>query len=278
MKSIIRWIGLCAMAFAGYPSWSQAPKPTAAPLSQAHLTTPILLAAQPTHRALTDAKSALSQGGIVKMENESVADFNAWLGTAMPSMEPAESAAMTERPSGGRRHKNEPPAKILAAHYAADGSLHSFQCNVASKSGDRANRIDPCATSFTDWSNAELGGVATYEIPGPEVLDWTAMGQITSVYIDDSGNQVENRIRPYRLNDLDSNYDWYMVLRDPVSTPKYSGCQPLAGACGWWTDKRDFQFALSPEVAGKPGFLLYDWSPKQDIGKEQGQLSLGLSL
>ncbi len=51
MKNIIRWIGLCAMAFAGYPTWSQAPRPIGSPVSPAALKTPILLAAQPTRQA-----------------------------------------------------------------------------------------------------------------------------------------------------------------------------------------------------------------------------------
>jgi hypothetical protein len=277
MKNIIRWIGLCAMAFAGYPTWSQAPRPIVAPVSTATLKTPVLLAAQPTRQALSDAKSVLFNGAIVKMENESATDFNAWLGTSVPSMAPKAASTIAEAAA----RKKPLKAKIVAARYAPDGTLHGYQCTVIPKTGHPAVELaspaaNPCEASFADWSKAESGNPSALDLPGPEIFDWTPMGQFSSVVINGDDNSFDNRLRIYRLNDMDATYDWYMVLRDPVSTPHYYHCVPSAH-CGWYTEKRDFQFSI-PAAELQSGVSLYDWSPKQPIGSSSGQLTLGLSL
>ncbi len=164
---------------------------------------------------------------------------------------------------------------VCARWDAARLSVHRASKDRALRRRTCVSAANPCEASFADWSKTEAGNPSALDLPGPEIFDWTPMGQFSSVVINGDENSFDNRLRIYRLNDMDATYDWYMVLRDPVSTPRYYHCVPSAH-CGWYTEKRDFQFSI-PAAELQSGVSLYDWSPKQPIGSSSGQLTLGLS-
>lgn len=239
----------------------------------------VVLPSEPSPEDLIGAKKALAEGSIVEMENEKVIDFNAWLDVAVPPPRPA-----TDRVSASKKEDQNsqgevlPVARIVAARIAPDGSLHSYTCQTSSRPSSESSGGKDCRSGFREWVQQEQTELKTLGFSTPDQTDWTAIAQITDAWKTDAGNFFDNRVRLYRLNESDPAADWYLIARDPVSAPNFYRCGTPGTACGWYTDKRDFQISLDSTLGSIAGISLYDWSPKQSIVNGQGQFSIGFSL
>ena len=233
----------------------------------------VFLNAQPSRQSLLEAKNALANGTIVEMKDERVVDFNAWLDVSIPP-------TRQNRP-GNDSFADLPMSRtapaVVAARIASDGALHSFTCTAEKRGLDQwATKRMNCDLAFENWATEEQTPSAT-AVPDPSLDSWTNIAQRSISRIDSEDNYFNDRIRLYRLNDIDPISDWYLVARDPVSAPDLKYCT-VAIRCGWYTKRRDFQISLTDANATNPQFLLYDWSPQQNIGGGQGSFSIGFAL
>ncbi len=258
---------LLALAFivALLPSWG------ANPADNVHRLLP-----HTTGAALAAVKQAFENGEIVEMAGNQ-ADFDSLLSIAIPDITPVASTTtfVVGKRSVSYTTQSTPRLQWEAARLAPDG-IHVYQCATSKLPAiPPTPNPETCATSLQKWIAQEQDAGAQV-LPEPEVADWTYLGQISLAYADDHLTW-DNRVRLFRLNDIDSQGDWYMIVRDPLSTPNYKGCVAF-GACGWFTKKRDFQISLDRSLLSNPQFKMYEWSPQQEIKSGTGELSLGFSL
>ena len=106
--------------------------------------------------------------------------------------------------------------------------------------------------------------------PTPPQAAWTELQQTTFSDSDGNANSFQNTVSIYRMNDTSLEFDWYMVLTDPESTPHYQGCNGFD--CGWWTNQRIFTMSTNPQA------VLIDHGPHNKITTSTASFSIGGSV
>ncbi len=220
-------------------------------------------------QTLANAKEAFRQGEIVRLVGGRPEDLQRLLGVAASGVDLA-------RLNGNQAAVGEPAIEyqVVAARATKSGALHEFLQIGAAATG--ANTAD--SEAFTDWAQneevlaaQEASGAGTE--PSPPAQAWTELQRMTVNERNVNGNVYQNSIAVYRLNDINPNADWYMVLTNPQSQPNYQGCHVFGtGNCGWWTHQRVFTMATTPEA------LLFDHGPLNTISSDSGYWTIGGSL
>ncbi len=231
----------------------------------------ITLVPNPAPQQLSSAKQALQNGQIVMMEGDDVVRFDGLLDVGLETEPQANATAF-----GGETPR---VLRVVAARLAGNGSLDSFECYAPRRYEEKASIGEDCNTAFQAWVNQEEQEASgTTGLPEPLAADWTQLGRPDIVYFDNNHNELDDYVRLYRLNDNDFQYDWYLVIRDPRSSPNYtSSCSFFKNNCGFVTQKRDFQTSLN-EYASNPGFSVYQWSPQNEIKYTNGTVDIGTAL
>ncbi len=80
--------------------------------------------------------------------------------------------------------------------------------------------------------NEDVSGASA---PDPFAGDWTELGRPDVDFFDRQGSRLSDRVRLYRVNDINFEHDWYMVVRDPLSVPNNkTRCRPaIPTFCGY---------------------------------------------
>ena len=221
-------------------------------------------------QTLANAKEAFRQGEIVRLVGGRSEDLQRLLGVAASGLDLAKL-------NGNQAAAGQPAIEyqVVAARAAKGGALHEFLQIGAAAAG--ANNAD--SEAFTSWArNEELlaaqeaSGASGAE-PSPPAQAWTELQQLTVNDPNLNGNVYQNSIAVYRLNDINPNSDWYMVLTNPQSQPNYQGCKTFGtGNCGWWTHQRVFTMATTPAA------ILSDHGPLNTISSDSGYWTIGGSL
>jgi hypothetical protein len=224
----------------------------------------------PGPQELSKAKAALAAGQVLMMEGHDAARFDSLLDVGLET-QPRAARSTAESPE---------ELQLMAVRLASNGSLHSYECYTPygyRDTGDLSGKN--CAAAFQEWLQQEED-VNSASTPEPFVTDWTELGRPDVDYFDRQGSRLSDRVRLYRVNDLNFEHDWYMVVRDPLSVPNNkTRCRPaIPTFCGYLNYIRDFQTSLDRTVVTNPGFTLYDWSPKTQIKTSSAELAVGFAL
>jgi hypothetical protein len=231
----------------------------------------ITLAEDPGPLELSTARQALANGQVILMEGPDVAKFNSLLNVGL---EVRQRGAVNASSLGVPEE-----LQLMAAKLAHNGSLHTYECSVPEGYGHaRHTQGQDCTAAFESWLQEERDDADSSALPDPLPADWTELGRPDVDYYDGAGNLLRDRVRLYRVNDNNFEYDWYLIVRDPLSAPNFhSGCGFLQ-SCGWLTYKRDFQISLDRALERNPGFSVYEWSPVNEIKNGSGEINIGTSL
>lgn len=231
----------------------------------------VTLSPNPSPEQLSAAKQALQHGQVVMMKGRDVVRFDGLLDVGL---EPESHATAAE--SEGN---NPEELRVMAARLAGNGSLDSFECYAPSHYNETANIGQDCQTAFQRWVTQEqLDATGISGLPEPLAADWTQLGRPDIVYFDNNHNELDDYVRLYRVNDNDFQYDWYLIIRDPRSSPNYtSECSFFKNNCGYVTQKRDFQTSLN-DYASNSSFSIYQWSPQNEIKYTNGSVDIGTAL
>lgn len=229
----------------------------------------VTLADPPTPDALVAARTALAQGAIVTMTGGDWASFDGFLGL-------------------GVRPQNEDPGvpellntlRIIAAHEGPENAIHEYECYSTPPTGVKTEQQyeEDCEAAFNRWVGEETASSTANAIPEPLEGDYTALLRIAIDTSWDYGTNYE-RIRTYRVNDIDPNRDWYLVVRDPATAPNFQGCtnSNILAACGWVTGIRDYQTSLFVYNPDNSKYKFFEAAPSGNLG-DAGTLSIGAGL
>jgi hypothetical protein len=215
--------------------------------------------ADPAGPSACAARAAFRQGAIVVLRGGPSAQLAAALG-----IEIAEPSASESRPGGD----SVPHAlEAVAAHQGAGGGLHLFH-GLAARPGQAEGPLQ-------DWmvqQRADADGLGDTPAPPPDA--WTELLTDESSSTDSHGNQATLVYGGYRLNDINTEHDWYMVTNRMTSRPGWQqNCDGDFVDCGWRAGPRTIGVrAASPDVT------LFDHGPGTTPSTETAELSIGASL
>jgi hypothetical protein len=234
----------------------------------------VVLPAHPTPAQLAAARNAFRAGHIVEMLDGTADDLNALLGLG------AGTVQGDEQPPGTSTH-SQARLKVIGVHATPNGSVRQFHglASGSAATGGRPQKDTVWQTPLKAWIAREQqrAGAPGDGLPQPSADAWTQLQELTFQQSDAQGNILQNTISVYRLNDIDTTHDWYMVLQDPTSEPNFSTtgstqCSFVNPTCGWWTGSRNFT------IQTNPSFVLFDHGPTQQITTSTGGFTIGAGL
>ncbi len=224
----------------------------------------------PDSMVLVAARKAFLQGDIVRIVGGRPEDLQRLLGIGGAILTPRSSAVASNRFDIQKQKASAPIYQIVAARSTRTGALHEFQ-QLGTESIAASNSVQ--LAGFDTWAEKERLLAQKEETgfspgdPEPPAQAWTELQQTTFSDNDQPGNSFQNTVSIFRLNDISPNFDWYMVLTDPSSTPHYQGCNGFD--CGWWTNKRVFTMSTNPQA------VLFDHGPLNTITTATASFSIG---
>ncbi len=228
------------------------------------------LSTTPSTQDLQNAQQAFYSGNIIRMVGGTPADLRQLLGLGTFDV---DHSAATGAPNMNTASQGDRSSQVVAVRAAANGALHQFTSSSDSSSPDAGP--DGWQLDFAQWMDGEIQTALNPAAagPGPPEQAWTQLLQLTDLHTDSHGSHFQNTLAVYRLNDISSAGDWYMVLTNPQSQPNYRGCVPLAfGDCGWWTHRR------SVTMSTTPASILFDHGPLNVIENSTASFTIGGSL
>jgi hypothetical protein len=231
------------------------------------------LPSNPESNVLENVRQAFRQGDIVRIVGGRPEDLQRLLGIGGATVTLSQSLASNSLNALQNLNATAPVYQVVAARATKTGALHEFQ-QLGTKAMAASGGVN--LSAYERWAEKEQRLAAQNEETGSLVGDpppqaaWTELQQTTFSTPDGYANSFQNTVSIFRLNDTSSQYDWYMVLTDPASTPNYKGCYPFY--CGWWTNQRVFTMSTNPQA------VLFEHGPLNTITGENVSFSLGSNL
>lgn len=224
----------------------------------------------PAPDVLVAARQAYRQGAVIRILGGSPQDLQRLLGVGAFSV--LEGTTDSESAPSSLSAQNSQPQQVVAVHIGNNGALHQFV--------HFNNSLEPDSwqSAFQTWMDGEVtessNALSSLQAPPPDGAAWTALQQITSSGSDGNNNAFKNTVSIYRLNDISSGGDWYMVLTEPTSQPDFKAktCTLQLTACGWWTSRRTISITTNPVGT------LFDHGPTSTITTKTAAFSIGGSL
>ena len=228
----------------------------------------VWLVEDPSPESLVDAKEALADGAVVVMKGKDWARFDGLLDVGLLPQRQEEVTGNVLGPSGTLR--------MMAVHLGPEHSAHGYEC-YTTPSAEETN-AERCQAAFAHWVDDE-GSPGIAAPPEPLQGDYTPLFRIERDWAWGGYGTLYDRVRLYRVNDKEPTRDWYLVARDPASTPNFKKCtnSNALAECGWITEKRDFQTSLSAPYRDNANFKYFEASPARNLG-DSGTLSIGAGL
>ena len=223
------------------------------------------LSATPSPAELAQARRAYKQGAIIHISSGAPQDLQRLLAIGGMTVTRKHAETSVETPVDDS-HQME------AVRMTAGGALHQFLYladSSAPAAGDAA---------FAAWAERESQTASGFSPavgdPQPPAQAWTEVQQTTVAGDDNEKNHYQTTVSVFRLNDISSAGDWYMVLSDPEIQPNFhaTDCGTIFNSCGWYTSRRIVTMTTSP------AFLLFDHGPNTPITTETAGFTIGGSL
>jgi hypothetical protein len=140
--------------------------------------------------------------------------------------------ARSARPSLPRLLVGAPSRLVLGAYLPSHGPLQIYVGSVERYAGRGAavalaneRSISRGLALFRAWAalvrRDPPGGLPLDQLPSAAA--WTPL-EVQTVPFSDAYQSMELTISAYRLNDINSSWDWYMVSTELWDSPNYQGC------------------------------------------------------
>ncbi|MGH7907852.1 MAG: Kelch repeat-containing protein, partial [Candidatus Binataceae bacterium] len=217
---------------------------------------------------LSHAKEEFGKGAIIIARNATTDQLDGWFGINLERVVP------TERSGGDQNAVKAGDSldnvlHLIAFRATPQGALHSFQGYSSGSAG--ADDSLSWQKGFATWKRNE--GLGSQLAAGaPSAGAWTELQVLTSNGSDGSGNSASDTIAIYRLNDINTKYDWYMFVQQPQENPNFTSTScGLFTDCGWYTYQRTMT------IAGPFGSL-FQYGPTGTISSSSAGFSVGGGL
>jgi hypothetical protein len=222
----------------------------------------------PAPAEVAAARQAFREGDIVRIIGGTADDLRRLLMVAGVDIQAHEQRTSTPKTSASSASVGpETPLhlQVVAVRATPGGALHQY--HGFASAGAPPGAWEP---AFDQWVSRERGDSAL-QLPPPPAEAWTELQQVTRTTTDNDGNTTRHTATVYRVNDINAEHDWYMVLQEPQVEPNWSPGSgvPCTNIYGWWTDQRGFTISTAPE------FLLYDHGPTGTISTSNAGFTIG---
>ena len=176
--------------------------------------------------------------------------------------------ARRPRPAPPRLLVGAPGMLVLGAYLPSHGPLQVYE-GLAERYAGRGAAVVLANTrstsrglaSFRTWAarvRTDPGGVPSDQ--PPSVAAWTPL-EVQTVPFSDAYQSMELTISTYRLNDINSSWDWYMVSTELWDSPNYQGCN-YNSQCG------PYELARSVDEPISSPTTLFDYEPTSTVSDE----------
>jgi Galactose oxidase, central domain len=224
----------------------------------------------PAPTEVAAARQALREGHIVRIIGGTADHLRRLLQVAGVDIQAHEQRTSTPNASESSASVGpETPLhlQVVATRATPGGALHQYYGFASAEAPQGA--WEP---AFDQWASRARGGSAL-QLPPPPAEAWTELQQVTHTTSDSQSNTTQHTATVFRLNDINADNDWYMVLQEPEVEPNWSpnppGALPCTLAFGWWTNQRVFTISTAPE------FLLFDHGPTGTITTSNAGFTIG---
>jgi hypothetical protein len=227
----------------------------------------------------SSAMKAFQQGHIIRVIGGSREDVKRLLNVIVPEA----STEVNPTPGVVDRAQKPPEPVMIAVRLTANGSIHQYLDFGSPGKGKDATEGD----RFSQWVDREraraklspdqdptllgtaLGG------PQPSAQAWIELMEITHNQ-DSGGGSIQVTVGVYRLVEVDTASDWYMIVSNPVAQPIFQGCQgpPSVRFCLGMTIGRTV--SISPASGNNP--ILFDHGPTSTISSSSASFTIGGTL
>ena len=222
---------------------------------------------------VSKARAAFAKGGaIIVMTDRSPDELKRTFGSYIPSSKAITPTSNTPATADSSASKSGPlTLHGVAAYVDTSGVAHSVQALAPANDSDPARQ--GWRKHLNDWIQAQqtkaLTGVGD---PTPPEKAWTLLSETTVQGSSNNLNFEQNTISIYRLNDITTAADYYMVFTEPEVKPNWTGNCNGFDECDWHTMSRSFTHAASPSTA------LIDHGPTGTVGDGSAGFSIGGDL
>lgn len=242
------------------------------------------IGADSTEMSIKQARRALKAGQVVRAVGGDPGRLKKAFGLPLTDARPTEKQEFS---GAGKKAINpeqrlskaggEPTVlRVVAVRQNARGEVHQYLGYTSAK--DSAPETS-WVRQFDRWLQKE---VETDEVETPQPPDdkaWTTLLKATTSTETYLGNQLQLTMTIYRLDELEAETDWYMVLTDTESIPNFTDYfdSSSPGVCNFF-DQCDWHMYQRGVGIGLASGTLVDHGPTGTITTETAGFNIGGSL
>jgi hypothetical protein len=159
--------------------------------------------------------------------------------------------------------------EAVGAHLRTGGGLQLFHGFAA--------RAGQAESALQTWiARQSTGSAGVGDTPAPQTQAWTELLTHMTSNTDSDGNQIWVTYGGYRLNDINTGADWFMVTTNVTDIPHWeTKCDGEDVNCGWRSSRR--LVGINSLDQYRP-FVLFDHGPGTTPSTSTAELSIGASL